>query len=228
MLAADLASADSAWAGAQTWTLAQVKAAVAAAPMRLEAIAADRLALSAAHVAAVRFIAAELMPALTALQRQAEQHALVAPTARASAAAALAASLDATAQIIRNTLSLLKELPLGAADGAAVDRLLWGMALHAQIRCVRAHAALPADGHALAVLAGALQLLAATLCRHGFASAAALTGVAGELGSKPLAAYAGREQADGVALGLLVLRDGYQAVRWLQAAVTEGSHAAVP
>ncbi len=225
VVAADLAAADPQWHGAEAWTTSQVRALASAQSPRLLAIAGDRLAVAAAQVAAIRHIAAELMPALTALQRQAQQRALVAAAADAQRAAVLAAALDASAQIVRNSLSLLKELPLGPADDAAVDQLLWGLALHAQIRCVRAHSALPADGHALAALAGALQLLQATLQRHGYAAAAQRAGLQTALGGGALAAYAEPASIDGMALGLAVLRDGLLAVRWLREATAGGEDA---
>lgn len=225
VLAADLAAHGPLWVGAAEFTLEQVRA-LAAAPLDPAApIAPARLALAAAQVAAVRHIAAELMPALTAVQRLAERRALAGASDGSSRAAALAAALDASAQIIRNTLSLLKELPLGSSDAAAVAKLLWGLALHAQIRCARAHEALPADGHALAALAGALQLLESTLLRHGLAAAAERAGVTLTLGQGALTSYRQTDPVDGIELGLAVLRDGQQAVRWLQAAVAEESYA---
>jgi hypothetical protein len=182
----------------------------ATAPLELQ-----RLTLCAAQVAAVRAVTAEVLPALAALQRSAQLRHLETGDPQAGA---LEAALDLNGQMIRNCLSLLKELPLGAWPAAQADALLWNLALHGQMRCTRGREHLPADGHALANLASSLQMLDRSLQRHGNGRPRASR----EPGELVVAAYQQSEPLDGVQAGLDLLGACGQFAQWLQACATGG------
>lgn len=186
-------------------------AAVADAP------AAPRLALAVAQVATVRAVTAQVLPAVAALQRSAQLRHLERGD---DGAAALAAALDHAGQIVRNGLSLLKELPFGRWPAAQADALLWRLALHGQIRCTRGAEALAADGHALANLASSLQMLDRTVLRHGQSPASRPAAV----GAAVLAAYQAPQPLDAVAVGLAALGDCRGLAAWLHACAQEEPH----
>lgn len=190
--------------------LAQLAA--AAAPLELQ-----RLTLCAAQVAAVRAVTAQVLPALAALQRTAQLRHLEHGDAKA---AELEAALDLNGQMIRNCLSLLKELPLGAWPAAQADALLWNLALHGQMRCTRGRDHLPADGHALANLASSLQMLDKSLLRHGLPRPQAPREPAESL----MAAYQQPEPLDGVQAGLDLIGACLQIAQWLRHCAARGEH----
>lgn len=190
--------------------LAQLAA--AAAPLELE-----RLAFCAAQVAAVRAVTAQVLPALAALQRTAQLRHLEHGDGKA---AELEAALDLNGQMIRNCLSLLKELPLGAWPAAQADALLWNLALHGQMRCTRGRDHLAADGHALANLASSLQILDKSLLRHGLPRPKAPREPAESL----MAAYQQPEPLDGVQAGLDLLGACLQSAHWLRHCAARGDH----
>lgn len=167
------------------------------------------LALAVAQVAAQRSVTTELLPGLAALQRAAQLRHL----ARGDAdALALAAALDHASQIVRNSLSLLKELALGTFADAEADQLLWQLALHAQTRCSRGPAGLAADGLALANLASALQMVERVLLRHGLQRSERPA----QLGGAVLDAYQNPQTFDALEVGLQAVDDSLLLAQWLR------------